>query len=156
MNQQDIIQMAREAGFDIDSNQFMAGMHVYADGCITKELERFAELVAAKEREACELMHDYEELLAPIGHSVWGEGYQEGWITATCAYRDAIRARNNKETSEYTLSIEDMVEAWVVELSIDNGGYKPTIVELVEFLSERELSLKQGHFDFLVNKWCQK
>ena len=47
------------------------------------------------EREACEALHDHEDVLAPVGNSAWGEAYQEGWGQGTTAYRDAIRARSN-------------------------------------------------------------
>jgi len=76
-------------------------------------LERFAELVRKdystthaqlwldrihkfmlEERKACEDLHDHEDVLAPVGNSVWGEAYQEGWADGTKAYQDAIRARS--------------------------------------------------------------
>ena len=53
----------------------------------------FANAVASAEREACEALHDHEDVQAPIGNSSWGEAYQEGWAQGTAAYRDAIRAR---------------------------------------------------------------
>ena len=46
-----------------------------------------------EEREACEALHEHEDVLAPVGQSAWGEAYQEGWIAGVQAYRDAIRAR---------------------------------------------------------------
>ena len=49
----------------------------------------------ADEREACEALHDHEDVLAPVGNSAWGEAYQEGWAQGTAAYRDAIRARGS-------------------------------------------------------------
>lgn len=45
------------------------------------------------ERSAIDEMHEAEELWAPIGHSSWGEGYQEGWGDGIKAYVGAIRAR---------------------------------------------------------------
>jgi hypothetical protein len=45
------------------------------------------------EREACEALHDHEDVQAPVGNSSWGEAYQEGWGQGTAAYRDAIKAR---------------------------------------------------------------
>jgi len=45
------------------------------------------------EREACEALHQHEDVLAPVGNSAWGEAYQEGWAQGTAAYREAIRAR---------------------------------------------------------------
>ena len=56
MNREDIIRMAREAGIDIDAWEPLykgdsAGFRVCE--CTHEELERFAELVASAEREAC-------------------------------------------------------------------------------------------------------
>ena len=98
MNREDIIRMADEA-----KNQWPIEPDF---------LERFAELVrkdystthanlwldrihkfVLEEREACEALHDHEDVIAPIGNSSWGEAYQEGWGQGTSAYRDAIRAR---------------------------------------------------------------
>lgn len=50
MNREDMIRMAREAGFDLDG---MANMLYTVRGNYA-QLERFAALVAAAEREACE------------------------------------------------------------------------------------------------------
>jgi hypothetical protein len=47
MNRDDIIRMAREAGFEVDKNHDVW----ITDGYWLRELERFAELVAAAERE---------------------------------------------------------------------------------------------------------
>jgi hypothetical protein len=80
MNREDITRMAQEAGF--------VGMDGEHGG-----LRRFAALVASAEREACEALHDHEDVQAPVGNSSWGEAYQEGWGQGTAAYRDAIRAR---------------------------------------------------------------
>jgi hypothetical protein len=49
MTRDDIIRMAREVGFDIDENHDVW----ITDGYWLRELERFANLVAAAEREAC-------------------------------------------------------------------------------------------------------
>ena len=82
MNREDIIRMAQEAGFRVNTTE-----------SLLVELERFAALVASAERSACETLHDHEDVQAPIGNSSWGEAYQEGWAQGTAAYRDAIRAR---------------------------------------------------------------
>ena len=51
MNQDEIIEMAEQAGFDC------YGKHITWDDVIcTDELKAFAKLVAAKEREACALL----------------------------------------------------------------------------------------------------
>jgi len=70
MTQDEIIRMAREAGFETED--WANGTHVivYESGReidITNELERFAALVAAHEREACakvceEVADDYRGL----------------------------------------------------------------------------------------------
>jgi hypothetical protein len=52
MNRDDIIRMAHEAGF---SDIIKKGVWI-TDGCWDEELERFAKLVAAAEREACALV----------------------------------------------------------------------------------------------------
>ena len=49
MTREDIIRMAREAGFELTKNQH--GNIQFR--CFSRELERFAALVAAAEREAC-------------------------------------------------------------------------------------------------------
>ena len=48
MTKEDIYRMAREAGFEVHSDDVWI-----TDGFWVKELERFAKLVAAAEREAC-------------------------------------------------------------------------------------------------------
>jgi hypothetical protein len=48
MKPDDIIKMAREAGFEINSLGW-----TYTQGFLSEHLERFAALVAAHEREAC-------------------------------------------------------------------------------------------------------
>ena len=80
MTREDVIQMAQKAGF-----VWLGEYH--------SNLEDFANLVAQHEREACEALHDHEDVLAPVGNSSWGEAYQEGWGQGTAAYRDAIKAR---------------------------------------------------------------
>jgi hypothetical protein len=81
MTKQDIINMAIEAGWDLHQSTF------------DTRIKEFAKLVASAEREACEALHDHEDVLAPVGNSSWGEAYQEGWGQGTAAYRDAIKAR---------------------------------------------------------------
>ena len=83
MNREDIIAMGRQAGAMIEAAQEKDLLW----------LERFAALVASAERKACEDLHDHEDVMAPIGHSAWGEAYQEGWIDGVKAYQEAIRAR---------------------------------------------------------------
>ena len=57
MNRDDIIRMAREAGFEIgesDHKESIFNPYTNDEERLNAELERFAVLVAAKEREACE------------------------------------------------------------------------------------------------------
>jgi hypothetical protein len=69
MTQEDIIRMAREAGFNVEQ-----GFLLRVTG-IDEDLERFAALVAAAEREACAKVVDH---ILKEGGGTWG---------------DAIRAR---------------------------------------------------------------
>ena len=61
MNRGDIIRMAREAGISITTNwmgkPMLTSIGTHGDVGLkgTQELERFAELIAAAEREACAL-----------------------------------------------------------------------------------------------------
>ena len=109
MNRNDIIRIAREAGLHIATD--VSWMPIIG----LKYAEKFAKLVRddystthaklwidrinkfmLEEREACEALHDHEDVQAPVGNSSWGEAYQEGWAQGTAAYRDAIRARGDK------------------------------------------------------------
>ena len=92
MNTGNIIRMAREAGMVQDYDCFFSPGDQDMDVHIT-DLERFAALVAAAEREACEALYAHDDVQAPVGNSAWGEAYQEGWIAGARAYREAIRAR---------------------------------------------------------------
>lgn len=61
MTKDDIIRMAREAGFVVDGDTWIHAGAVLIDGrkSIDKHLQRFAALVAAAEREACaEIVND--------------------------------------------------------------------------------------------------
>ena len=87
MTQDEIMKIAHKAGLHIATDVHwmpIIGLE-YA--------EKFAALVASAEREACEALHDHEDVQAPVGNSSWGEAYQEGWGQGTAAYRDAIKAR---------------------------------------------------------------
>ena len=77
MNKEDIIRMAREAGMEQDGDNFFSPSHEEIDVHIT-DLERFAALVAAAEREAC----------AALCEQMDHDGVM---IAADCA--EAIRAR---------------------------------------------------------------
>ena len=73
MDREEIIRMAREAGFEVYETDVWI-----TDGWWTEELERFAALVAAAEREACAKACD-------------GMDHNGVMIAADCAA--AIRAR---------------------------------------------------------------
>jgi hypothetical protein len=85
MTQDDIIFMARASGW---LSEYESSTGFSAEAAI-----KFAALIASAEREACEALHDHEDVQAPVGNSSWGEAYQEGWGQGTAAYRDAIKAR---------------------------------------------------------------
>lgn len=55
MTQDEIIEMARQAGMEVHSSkgQIRIGSAVFTGDDTTKQVEAFAKLVAAKEREAC-------------------------------------------------------------------------------------------------------
>jgi hypothetical protein len=88
----DTIDMAREAGIELDLIDEDEGRIWYIT---TEGIKAFEALVRADEREQAIALQQHEDVLAPIGHSAWGEAYQEGWAEGTAAYRDAIRARGN-------------------------------------------------------------
>ena len=66
---------------------------------MTKDLLDAFDAGAAATREECAALHGHPDVLAPLGNSAWGEAYQDGWINGTAAYRDAIRAMNEKGTT---------------------------------------------------------
>ncbi len=67
MDKEDIIRMAHKAGFLIDTHaqQYQPNCILSTYGLIDENLQRFAALVAAAEREACAAMFD--------NHNVWDE-----------------------------------------------------------------------------------
>ncbi len=61
MTRDDIIRLAREAGFLVETSVFGADVYEKSGNVsITTELERFSALVAAAEREACAKIADGE------------------------------------------------------------------------------------------------
>ena len=79
MTSDDIIKLAREAGFEIGS---VTGA-IYAPVSCQSELERFATLIAAAEREACAKVCDARYM---------GDNNREDMEAKRCA--EAIRARS--------------------------------------------------------------
>jgi hypothetical protein len=84
MNRDEIIRMAREAGLNEDDGVWYSRSDVDAD-VTTDDLERFATLVAAAEREAC--ARDAERFLLMSSGAVWEPKHFCEGIAA------AIRAR---------------------------------------------------------------
>jgi hypothetical protein len=76
LSRDDIIRMAREAGFDFNS----LGA-TFTSGYLDQHLERFAALVAAAEREACAKVCEAE-----------GERVDASWVSCAAA----IRARGQE------------------------------------------------------------
>ena len=95
MTHEEIIAMAREAGFDMSHLPSIRAANVYGE--VNDELARFAALVAAKEREACaqvceEVARKYEEQHRGC--------FPDGMVPAEMGADDcveAIRARGTKE-----------------------------------------------------------
>ncbi len=81
MDRDDIIKMAKEAGFEINSLGW-----TYTQGFLSEHLERFAALVAAAEREACAKVCEERQ-------EVFQKYYTKG-LAAMCAA--AIRARGEQ------------------------------------------------------------
>jgi hypothetical protein len=82
MTQDEIIEMARQAGFLEHEDKFYTN-HEYGDCKL--ELEAFAKLATAKEREACAKVCDYEA----------NDDTQDEWQACNCCsyLAAAIRAR---------------------------------------------------------------
>ena len=87
MTQDEIIEMARQAGFPTDYNDKRL-LH-------EKELKAFAKLVAAKEREACAKV--CEELPAP---DIYSDTDQSMWDITCIDCAEAIRARAEADRGE--------------------------------------------------------
>ena len=82
MNREDVLRHAREQGLP----------ETETEGVFIVNADDLGRMLSV-EREACEALHDHEDVQAPIGASSWGEAYQEGWGQGTAAYLEAIRAR---------------------------------------------------------------
>jgi len=85
MNRDDVIRMAREAGMEQDGDNFFSPSHEEIDVHIT-DLERFAALVAAAEREECAQVCDN----IAANHSLHDSNVSAG-AAEDCA--ELIRAR---------------------------------------------------------------
>ena len=94
MTRDDIIRMAREAG--IEHHENVDEMRSpFCDGVWFEDLEHFAALVAAAEREACASIEvhlttpnrDYTNM-SPL------DAYEAALMDAAMAFREAIRARS--------------------------------------------------------------
>ncbi len=84
MTQDEMIELAKQAGFQTGIVSYMSGLGGYpfvkaiGTGEVLPNLERFAKLVAAKEREACALICD-EHSDDPVycGDAIRARGEQE-------------------------------------------------------------------------------
>jgi len=76
MTQDDVIEMASKAGLTFDSDEYPEIWQTYMN-VGKQEIETFAKLVAAKEREACAKLVDY-------------------WEAREGEHADAIRARGEQ------------------------------------------------------------
>lgn len=64
MTHQDIIEMAKQAGMVQDGNVWFSANNYEQSDVHTVELEAFAKLIAAKEREECALLCEEERINA--------------------------------------------------------------------------------------------
>jgi hypothetical protein len=100
MNRDDVIRIAREAGLSVlmpdEHVEGIGGIYIHSDENCLHELERFAALVAAREREECARVCDAKATLAFPWGSENADRYhaQSDWAKV-CA--KAIRARVNNE-----------------------------------------------------------
>jgi len=90
MNQEDIIRMARECQF----------AHYYESGDLVAmpQLERFAALVAASEREECAKICEEVESRAEELWDKFAYPEDQGMASGARQCTTAIRARNNSDT----------------------------------------------------------
>ena len=95
MTREEVIRLAKEA----DAYRYVnrAAKDEPTHTFTVEKLERFAELVAAAEREAILELRNHEDVMAPVGQSAWGEAYQDGWIAGVQEYVDQIRARGDSK-----------------------------------------------------------
>jgi hypothetical protein len=85
MTREDVVAMAWEAGIHVHTNKS------FADDVYIANLQRFAAVVAAHERQACiQLLEQYE---IPCGNSGAGELAAEWTYDALKTIRDEIRER---------------------------------------------------------------
>ena len=85
MNPDEFVQLAKEAGLLVDYGEWRVS---------GRRIALFAELVAAKEREACAKIADAE--LNPYPPEAPVTQYQSGIFTAAEHIAEAIRARNSR------------------------------------------------------------
>ena len=102
MKQDDIIKLARETGFDMSNLPSIRVYNVYGE--VNDELARFAEIVAAAEREecakACDSMKETAETLMEHPDYSHSAEYER-----MCAFEDAaerIRSRSATSASSKT------------------------------------------------------
>jgi hypothetical protein len=73
MNKDDIIRMAREAGFTL-THQSNMGLELYL--CSPKDIEMFAQVVEAAEREACAKVCEGFVMGSPFATAIRARGQQ--------------------------------------------------------------------------------
>jgi len=92
LTKDDVIRMAREAGFDFN----LLGA-TFTSGYLDQHLERFAALVAAAEREACAKVCDEDKNKLGNGDEYLSQ-FESGCRVTAEFLADAIRARGNDAT----------------------------------------------------------
>lgn len=91
MDREEIIRMAREAGFEVYETDVWI-----TDGWWLEELERFAALVAAHEREACAKVCEEVESRAEELWDKFAYPEDQGMASGARQCTTAIRARGEK------------------------------------------------------------
>ena len=110
MNREDIIRMAREAGFYIHNNEIYS-MFTQSDQELTEWIERFAALVASAEREAC------AKVCEDLVPTYLKDG--ERWL----------KGRNGKPDSRLKDLAPNLEAAWEAEQLIKHGSVIEKITE---------------------------
>jgi hypothetical protein len=98
MNRDDIIRMAREAGFEVMDEGKHHYAHITDTLChIDVAVERFAALVAAAEREACASLEIKVVVPTKTYSSMTSlDCYEAALIDTAIAFRETIRARGQE------------------------------------------------------------
>ena len=88
-----IAKLAQEAGFNVHNGVIRV---IHSNGSwvsLNDRLEVFAEVLSKVEHEMLSDILNSGSFLAPVGHSAWGEAYQDGWSDAISKVREFLEKR---------------------------------------------------------------